>query len=52
MSPYYAEFRCLSVAFALWGNRCQSVALTDRTARSSNAGIPSSCSIPSPGGTQ
>ena len=29
-SPYYAEFRCLSVAFALWGNRCQSVALTDR----------------------
>jgi hypothetical protein len=29
MNPYYAEFRCLAVAFALWGNRCQSVALTD-----------------------
>lgn len=29
MNQYYAEFRCLAVAFALWGNRCQSVALTD-----------------------
>ena len=29
MNQFYAEFRCLSVAFALWGNRCQSVALTD-----------------------
>jgi hypothetical protein len=29
MNQYYAEFRCLAVAFALWGNRCQSLALTD-----------------------
>ncbi len=29
MNQFYAELRCLSVAFALWGNRCQSVALTD-----------------------
>lgn len=28
MNQFYAEFRCLSVAFALWGNRCQSVAIT------------------------